>query len=154
MNQPFVAFTATTDTLQGSRVLRTEYHGVLRLAENELVLEFTVRSAILGGDIVIAVGTSAGAATPGPRADGDVHTARIPLEQVGELEVRPGFLLFAPKIDIEVNRLGALAAVPWARGSRVRLDVARRDLRRARELAVDTRLLLAEGHLRRLGEPG
>lgn len=152
MNEPFVAFTATTDTLQGSRVRRTEYQGVLRLAGNELVLEFTMRSAILGGDVVIVIGTNGGVGGQDTADDGEVHTARIPLEQIGELEVSSG-LLFQPRIDIEVNRLGALATVPWAKGSRVRLRLARRDARRARELAVDTRLRLAEAQLRRLGEP-
>lgn len=112
--------------------------GLLRLEDQALVLEFGERVTEIGEGVVDQQGTG-------------VHEVRIPVGAVRELSYRHRWIR-PSLLDIELARLGPAEAVPWLRGTRIRVRVPRGAGALARELGAEVELLQADARLRELGE--
>lgn len=117
------------------------YEGLLRLEADALILEYRESVTEVGGDRGMGYSQS----------QSGVTEVRIPVAAVRAVERRNRWLIL-PVLDIELGRLGPAEDIPWARGTRIRLNVPWGDRHRARDLATDTRLLQADERLRELGE--
>ncbi len=133
-----IPFWASTGEMDGSSYRDTRYEGLVRLDDHGLVLEFREQVTEIGGGTVQE------------RQEG-VREVRIPTEAIRSVEYRHRYLR-RPILDIELARLGPAEAVPWARGTRVRVRVSRKDRSHAHELGSELRLLQADARLRELGE--
>lgn len=134
-------FKVATEEMDGISYRSTTYEGLLRLEEDALVLEFRESVTEVGG--VTGMGYS--------RSQSGVTEVRIPMDAVRTVARRKRWLIL-PVLDIELGRLGPTEDVPWARGTRIRLQVPWGDRHRATELATDIQLLQADERLRELGE--
>ncbi len=101
--------------------------GVARLEDDALVLEFSVADALLG------------------ILRSRRREVRIELADVESVEFRRGW--FAGKLRIFTRRISSLEALPWARGSEIKLKCGRRHRLEAQELASTLRLQVTERHL-------
>lgn len=144
-----VPFEVETTGMAGSGVLITRAHGVLRLEPTELVLEFVLHNSDLSEFTGVKVIIDTGGRSTASGGESDLRTVRIPLDALVDLKLKGRWLL-TPKLHLEVNRVGLLADVPWAHGARCAFTVRRADRERARSLAVDMQLRLADARLREL----
>jgi hypothetical protein len=134
-------FKAATEDMDGMSYRSVTYEGLLRVEEDALVLEYRESVTEVGGE------TGMGYA----QSQSGVTEVRIPLDAIRAVERRTRWL-FLPVLDIELARLGPAEDIPWAKGTRIRLNVPFGERHRARDLATDTRLLQADARLRELGE--
>lgn len=134
-------FKAAAEEMDGVSYRSTTYEGLLRIEDDALVLEYRESVTEVGGKT--GVGYS--------QSQSGVTEVRIPMAAVRTVERRKRWLIL-PVLDIELARLGPAEAVPWAKGTRIRLNVPWGERHRARDLATDTRLLQADERLRQLGE--
>lgn len=150
MTAPAVPFDAEWNAGPlGMTVMRAQ--GIVRLERRELVLEFTQRQMKMDGseDLLVLDEVSGTVRKAAPAEKATVQTVRIPLDTLSAVRVTGGTLL-APRLHIEVNRVAALAGIPWADGARCMLKLRRRDRLRLRELALDVDMRLADARLREL----
>lgn len=153
MSAPAVPFDAewTTGPL-GMTVMSA--HGIVRLERLGLAIEFTQRQMKMDGseDLLVLDELSGTMRKAAPAEKATVQTIHIPLETLSDVRITGGLLL-APRLHIEVNRVAALAGVPWADGACCVLKLRRRDRFRLRELALDLDMRQADAQLRELEGP-
>lgn len=130
---PFSYSYSSADLTRHCRV-----RGLLRLEEDELILEF--RESFLDY-------------TTGKmeQSETEIRSLSVPLEQIASLEFRRHWLLLG-RIVLETHSLRALEGLPNASSGKLVLRVAYRDRDRARELCAAAGSALADQQLRRLGE--
>ncbi len=136
-------FKAATEEMDGTSYRSTTYEGLLRLEDDTMVLEYRESVTEVGGETGMEYA----------RSQSGVTEVRIPLDAIRTVERRKRWLLL-PILDIELARLGPAEDIPWAKGTRIRLNVPFGERHRAGELATDVRLLQADSRLRELGEGG
>lgn len=136
-------FKAATEEMDGTSYRSTTYEGLLRLEDDTMVLEYRESVTEVGGETGMEYA----------RSQSGVTEVRIPLDAIRTVERRKRWLLL-PILDIELARLGPAEDIPWAKGTRIRLNVPFGERQRAGELATDVRLLQADSRLRELGEGG
>lgn len=134
-------FKAATEEMDGMAYRSVTYEGLLRLEEDALVLEYRESVTEVGGETGMGYSQSMSGVTE----------VRIPIDAVRTVEHRKRWLVL-PVLDIELARLGPAEDVPWAKGTRIRLNVPFGERDRAGELATDVRLFQADERLRELGE--
>ena len=116
-----------TDTYEGMITI----HGGLRTEADGVVLEFRSSENYFGAK---------------PAREGRVHAVTVPWAEFQSLEYRRRFLRPGALV-LRTRGLRVLEGVPGARGSEVMLSIARADQLRARELAANVELALAERRL-------
>ncbi len=104
-----------------------EVEGLLGLQRDALLLQYRVRDKAA-------------------RYDSGVRDLRVPLESIERIEVRRPWL-GAPRVVLRVRDLRLLEPVPGARGGQLTLQIGRRDLVAARDLASTVALRAAERSL-------
>ena len=109
-----------------------EVNGQMRFENDELVLEFQVKDAILG-----AVKSA-------------VKELAIPLEDIHDLVFEKGW--FRRRLTLRTRSMAALEGLPGAEGSELVVKVAKQDAQAAKELASHLLLLVSEERLRQVEE--
>lgn len=130
-------FSATASELDGHTYRERSYRGLVRLEDDQLVLEFREQVTEMGGGSL-------------HEREEPVREARVPVSAIRSVETSRGWIR-RPALDIELARLGPAEAVPWADGTRIRVRIPRRERERARSLGTDIRMLQADARLRELG---
>jgi hypothetical protein len=134
-------FKAATEEMDGMSYRSVAYEGLLRVEEDALVLEYRESVTEVGGETGFGYSQS----------QSGVTEVRIPLDAVRSV-ARRTFWFIVPVLDIELARLGPTEAIPWAKGTRIRVRVPFGERHRARDVATDVQLLQADARLRELGE--
>jgi len=106
--------------------LSLQIQGVLRLEEEEIVLEW--RRPKLPGTIFLLL-------TSGQWGASQLEQVRIPIKELDEIKYRNPFYLFHAALRIRVRSLQTLASVPGANGAEVTLYCKKRDRHLAQEIA-------------------
>ena len=135
MSPPSISFTL----LLGASSVGTVVHvgGLASVQDDALVIEW--RSSRV--DHLRAV----------PRVEpGEIERARIPIEELEEIGYKSR-LLGPGTFSVRTRSLRALDGIPGANGAFWAAKVPRGERRRARELAAELALRLAEARLRELG---
>ena len=123
--------------------------GLVRLEQDRLVIEFSGSETLIGAIATLPV---PGSGPAGAGEDPQVRSVDVPLADVARLTVIGG-VLRRPRLQLEVNRVSALANIPWAAGPRCTVSVARADRDRLRELAAELDMTIADAELRELEAP-
>ncbi len=141
---------AESSVTQGvARSVSMRLHGVLRLAGDKLVLEWSgTRHLSEAGR-----GSARSVTEPVP-----VSRVVLPVASLGRIALRQRW--WRPRIELVSNDLAAVAGVPSARGGRIELAIARSDRHSAADLisrielaAADHALAAAERLHQLPGEP-
>jgi hypothetical protein len=114
-------------------------HGVLRTEPDGLVLEFSATENYWGVK---------------PTVESGIRTNTIPWTDIQSITYRPRFLGLGGSLVLQTRSLRALDGLPTARGSEVRLSVARSDRLTARDLAATVEMVLADRRLAALDAAG
>lgn len=122
----------------GNSPAAVQVRGIVRLTPEALEIEYRATGAQVLGFV----------STPD---DTELKQVSIPLSAIESIEIKSG-LFRKPRVIVEFNRLDVVPAIPWSETTSLTLHVERKDRERARELAVSTRMTLADAQLKRLGE--
>lgn len=124
--------------------------GVLRLENQELILDYRVHDVLTGMDLMkLGFGTmigkirqtNRGDGNPAPKQPSEIH---ISLKQVDALEYKNGMPPFHVKLRLRVRNMALLSPIPGSNGTEITLLCARRFKSLAQNLANTVTLQLLE----------
>lgn len=108
-------------------------HGILRIEESALILEFQTKDDLF--DLIKS----------------EPQRVRIPMVEIENCQFQAGW--FSASIEIDVHRIEIFREVPGAQPGRLSLSVARRDRPRASALVDAANMALAREVVRAIEKP-
>jgi hypothetical protein len=122
---PKVRFTA-----EGAWLGMGTIHGLLRLEENAIALEYQIQDNVFNF------------------FKSQISEKRLPIAEFERADFSNGWFGFFASITLTARRMAALEGIPGSDHGLLKLSLARRDRRDARELASQLNLLISEQILR------
>lgn len=146
MKKTTLPFCLDRDEIRGHDVAH-DVEGVVRLADDAVIIRYSLNYATVGGAQVEAVDRPPGllAETLDRDVAADTRSMRIPLAAIDWMEMWGG-VLRSPRLVIHVKDRQSLDGLPWSDGVSCMMRMRRADGQRLREWLVEAELRLARAH--------